>query len=126
MERRNECEKNVTLLYVEDDPMSMAMLPSALSMKFPEIVVHTANNGEAGLRLYEELAPDIILTDICMPQMDGFAMASKILASNPSAKIIAATAVSDTQFMIDAIKIGISRYVVKPFDIKLLFRAVED
>lgn len=118
--------KKVSLLYVEDDPISRDLVCTALSRKHPEIELHSAENGELGLDLYCQLKPDIILTDICMPVMDGIKMAQQILAGDPTAKIIAATAISDTDFMLDAIKTGISRYVLKPFDFQLLFAAVED
>ncbi|HJV35802.1 PAS domain-containing response regulator [Geomonas sp.] len=118
--------EKVSLLYVEDDPISRDLVCTALSRKHPDMELHSAENGEAGLKLYEELKPDIILTDICLPVMDGIKMAQKILARDPAAKIIAATAISDTDFMLDAIKTGISRYVLKPFDFQLLFAAVED
>lgn len=118
--------EKVSLLYVEDDPISRDLVCTALSRKHPDLELLTAENGEIGLKIYRQLDPDIILTDICMPIMDGIKMAQQILASNPTAKIIAATAISDTDFMLDAIKIGISRYVLKPFDFQLLFAAVED
>lgn len=126
MDIQKQSESPVSLLYVEDDPISRDLVCTAIARKLPELVQYTAENGAAGLDLYHKFTPDIILTDICMPRMDGIKMAQGILEVNPAAKIIAATAVSDTEFMLDAIKIGISRYVLKPFDFKLLFAAIED
>ena len=69
---------------------------------------------------------DIVVTDINMPVMDGIQMAVEIRALNAGAKIIAVSARSDTNFLLDAIRIGINRYVLKPIDLTMLFEAMDD
>jgi PAS domain S-box-containing protein len=88
--------------------------------------IHSAQNGAAGLELFKRCHPDIVLTDISMPILNGIQMARKIRALNPRVDIIAATAFSDTHYLMDAINVGINRYVMKPVNFKLLFDAIED
>ena len=61
-----------------------------------------------------------------MPVLDGIQMAVEIRALNAAAKIIAVSARSDTNFLLDAIRIGINRYVLKPIDLTMLFEAMDD
>ena len=116
----------VSLLYVEDDPVARNLVCSVIAKKLPGVVLSTAENGEIGLKQFAELRHDIVLTDICLPVMDGIEMARRIRVLNPGVQIIAATAASDTQHLLEAIKIGVSRYVLKPIDFHALFEAIED
>lgn len=116
----------ISLLYVEDDQATRETVGAVLAKKFPGMAISTAENGEAGLALYRAQRPDIVLTDISMPVMDGIRMASAIKELNAGATIIAATALSDTHCLMDAIRIGISRYILKPLDFTLLFEAIDD
>jgi PAS domain S-box-containing protein len=102
------------------------MVSAAIAKKLPSVILHTAENGAVGLEFFKEHNPDIVLTDICMPVMDGIQMARSIRALNSSANIIVTTAISDTHYLLDSFKIGVSRYVLKPIDIHKLFEAMDD
>jgi len=116
----------VKLLYVEDDPITVDRVTRIMLKRFPSLKLITAENGQAGLDLFKEQAPDLVLTDISMPVMNGIDMARSIRALNPAAHIIAATAISDTRFLLEAIKTGITPYVLKPIDFPVLFEAITD
>jgi len=116
----------VKLLYVEDDPITMDMVTRIILKRFPTLNLITAENGQAGLDLFKEQVPDLVLTDVSMPVMNGIDMARSIRSLNPAAHIIAATAISDTRFLLEAIKTGITRYVLKPIDFPVLFEAIND
>ena len=116
----------VSLLYVEDDPVTRETLGKVISTMLPKVLFLTAENGEVGLEMFREHRPDVVLTDIDMPVMNGMSMSREIRALDPGAKIIAATAMGDTRYLLDAIEIGISRYVQKPVNIELLFEAIHD
>jgi two-component system, cell cycle sensor histidine kinase and response regulator CckA len=126
MEQFNSSLPAISLLYVEDDPVTRETICTVLAKKFPAMSIHTAENGEAGLALFREHRPDIVLTDISMPVMDGIQMARSIRCLNPASNIIVATAISDTHHLLEAIQIGISRYVLKPIDFSMLFEALYD
>jgi diguanylate cyclase (GGDEF)-like protein len=120
-----EVTKELSLLYVEDDESTREMITLILNQKFPQLTVYLADNGRNGLELFATHQPDIVLTDILMPDMDGISMSREIKALNTGARIIVLTAISNTSFIIDAIDIGISHYVLKPVQIDKLVSAVD-
>lgn len=116
----------LSLLYVEDETEIRDLLKGVLIRKFPNIDIHVAENGMAGLEIFRERQPDIVLTDIRMPLMDGIQMSRAIREENPSANIIVISACSETDYLLEAIKMGVSRYVLKPINHKMLFEAIAD
>lgn len=116
----------LSLLYVEDETEIRDLLKGVLIRKFPNIDIHVAENGMAGLEIFRERRPDIVLTDIRMPLMDGIQMSRAIREENPSANIIVISACSETDYLLEAIKMGVSRYVLKPINHKMLFEAIAD
>lgn len=126
MEPLQSADFRLSLLYVEDEPEIRELLRGVLVRKFPHMEIHTAENGMAGLELFRERRPDIILTDIRMPVLDGIQMARGIREENSTASIIVISACSETDYLLEAIKMGISRYVLKPINHKLLFEAIDD
>ncbi|MBF0328664.1 MAG: response regulator [Nitrospirae bacterium] len=113
---------DLKILYVEDDSETQRIIADILKRRFSEL--HTASNGSEGLSLYEQLRPDIVVTDIRMPEMNGIEMARKIMEINSDARIIITTAHSDTEYLIDAINIGVGQYVLKPIDTNVLLNSV--
>lgn len=126
MEPYSHDTSEVSILYVEDDPITRDLICTMIPVKFPGLNLLAAENGHSGLALYKEHRPDIVLTDISMPVMDGIRLASEIRMLNPEASIIVITAHSDTRYLLNAIDIGINRYVLKPIDQEKLFEAIED
>gem|GEM_PF-1275654 len=118
-------EKGITLLYVEDEAITRETVLTLLGRRFPELTLLSACNGAQGLTLFEELAPDLVVTDIRMPVMGGIEMARCMLAKNRELPVIVTSAHSDVAYLTDSIEIGISRYVMKPVDSAKLFSAVE-
>jgi len=86
----------LSLLYVEDEAEIRDLLRGVLIRKFPNLDIHVAENGMAGLEVFRERRPDIVLTDIRMPLMDGIQMSRAIREENPSANIIVISACSET------------------------------
>jgi CheY-like chemotaxis protein len=81
---------NMTILYVEDDKDTQEVISAILGTIFKE--VFTASNGREGIEVYKNSNPDIILTDIGMPIMDGINMSVEIKKINKNQHIIALTA----------------------------------
>ena len=125
MESLQGSPKALSLLIVEDDKAAVASLHLTIALKYSGCTVHVAENGQAGLELYQRHLPDIVITDVNMPGMNGIQMASRIKQLNPGAEIIAITAISDTHHLTDAIKIGISRYLLKPVEFEALFESID-
>jgi len=118
--------KQLSLLIVEDDAVAIDSLRLAISLQYPGLAIATAPDGLCGLELFQERRPDIVITDINMPGMNGIQMASAIKALDPRAPIIAVTALSETHYLLDAIELGFSRYVLKPVLYSTLFAAIDD
>ncbi len=87
-------------------------------------VVGTASNGEEGLRLVRELRPDILLTDIRMPNMDGLSMVAALRSEFPRLQIAVLTAFRDFEYAQTALNLGVCRYLLKPSKLDELYEAI--
>jgi YesN/AraC family two-component response regulator len=114
-----------SLLFVEDDTMVSESICRILARRFPEAAVYKAENGLIGLELYKEHSPEIVITDVNMPVMDGIEMASKIRSLNAATKFIVLTGYSDKNYLERFSEIGFDDYMVKPVDFGKLFAAIE-
>ena len=117
--------RDVALLFVEDEVEARDMLARMLGLNYPGLRIYVAENGAAGLELFRELRPQIVLTDINMPLMNGIAMARQIKELEPEVTLIAVTAHSDTSYLLSAIEIGIDHYVLKPVNYEELFGVID-
>lgn len=113
----------IALLYVEDDPDIRLQMVRFLSRRVPRLI--TAENGRDGLNKYLLNHPDIVVTDIMMPEMDGLQMAKAIRDKDRDIPIVVMTAHSDDDYFIRSIDLGIDRYVLKPTNPRFLIEAVE-
>lgn len=116
----NSYLKNLTCLYVEDEDFIRESFTLMLNRYFKKVFV--AENGEVGLELYKKYKPDIIISDIRMPVIDGIEMAKKIKEINPKSYIIFITAFSDNEYLKAAIELGVEGYLTKPIDRKALIK----
>lgn len=104
--------KKYTILYIEDDEGVRAINSRFLNRMFDEL--YEAKDGQEGYELYEKWHPDIILTDIKMPRLDGISLAKKIRKHDNTTKIIISTAFSDKKYLMDSIELNLEKYIVKP------------
>lgn len=115
--------ENPIVLYVEDDANIREEMIEILELDFEYL--HVATNGEEGLQMYKDAHPDIIISDIQMPIMDGISMSKEILSINKNAKIILTTAFNEQGYLEEAKKLGVEGYVNKPVNINELFEKIE-
>jgi len=104
--------QKISLLFVEDDKDVREATAKLLKRYF--LSLHDAPNGQEGLEFYRQYKPDIVLTDVTMPIMDGLEMSRKIKEENESVPIIVTSAHNELDFFVEAIDIGIDRYILKP------------
>jgi len=114
--------KDFTILYVEDDMDTQELIENILQDYFKEVFV--ASDGEEGLALYKSEQPDIVLSDIHMPKMDGLTMSDSIKKINPEQLIALFTAFNDSAYLDRAAKLGIDTYILKPLDRKQFFNSL--
>jgi len=107
-----EIGKRYTLLYVEDDEGIATVMSNILTL-FCARFYH-ARNGEEGLALYKEHQPDLIITDISMPVMDGISMVRAIRQTDTHTPIMINSAFSEQSYLLESIYLGVDRYTVKP------------
>lgn len=88
-------------------------------------VVGEASNGLEGIQLIESLKPDIILTDINMPEIDGLEMIRRALKVVPWTKIIVLTGFREFDYIQEALKLGASEFLLKPSKIDEITTAVK-
>ncbi len=114
---------DISLLYVEDEAATREQVSRVLSSRGYRLTV--AENGEQGIDCFRKQLPDIVLTDIMMPRMNGLEMARKMRALSPEIQVVCMTAFSDTSYLIEAIDIGINQFVLKPVEFNRLFVALD-
>ena len=100
---------------VDDEQIILNGLQSVIDWKsFGCEVVGTAADGRSGLDLVRNMKPDILLTDIRMPNMDGIAMIAALKSEFPRLQVSILTAYRDFEYARKAIGLGVSRYLLKP------------
>src|SRR5215472_16539956 len=102
------------VLLVDDEPGMLRYIRTLLEVE--EYKVETASTGEEALeRVQKGLAPDLVLLDLLMPGIDGLETLESIRKLQPSAKVVMLSCVNDTKKVVQAIRLGASDYITKPF-----------
>ena len=115
---------DITVLFVEDEDVLRAIYERILN-KFVR-TLYVAENGKEGLEKYKEYQPDLIITDIQMPVMDGLEMIEQIRSTDQNVRLVILSAYGETGYFMDAIKIGVNSFLLKPVETKKLIALVED
>jgi DNA-binding response OmpR family regulator len=103
------------ILVIEDEPDLVRGLRDALEFEGFEVV--SAGLGREGARLARERAPDLVLLDLMLPDLNGFAVCEEIRASSPLVPVIMLTARSQETDKIRGLESGADDYVTKPFSV---------
>lgn len=111
-------EKTKVLL-VEDEP-TLAMIIKD-TFEGEEFEITLAADGEEGLQRYKEIKPDIIVSDIMMPRMDGFTMVRHIRTTDTQTPVLFLSARSAAQDVVEGFELGGNDYLKKPFGMAELF-----
>jgi len=114
---------SLDVLVVEDDAASALLVSNALSKHGAR--VDTASNGCEALARFEEKLYPVIVTDICMPGMNGLELVERIRRLDKNTQIIATSAHFETDCLISAIELGFNDYFLKPLKIDKLLWAVK-
>jgi two-component system, chemotaxis family, chemotaxis protein CheY len=111
------------VLIVDDANFIRVLLRSVLVPNGFEIVGE-AKNGTEAVQLYRRLKPDVVTLDITMQEKDGLQAAREILIVDPEARIVMVSALGQRQLLIDAARVGIKDFVLKPFSPARILSAV--
>ena len=115
--------QNFTLLYVEDEDSVRKSAVEYLSRITAEVI--EAKDGKEAISLWKKHKPDIIITDINMPRLNGLDMASYIRSNDKDVQIIVATAHADTEYLLKAVELQLVKYIIKPITKEKLTNALE-
>lgn len=108
----------LTILIVDDDKTTSSILNHML-IPYANTIL-TASNGLEGCDLYKAHRPDIILSDINMPHMNGLEMIEKIREKDAQVKIAIFTDFEKRDILLRAIELGVNQFFSKPFEAKVL------
>lgn len=115
----------VRLLLVEDHPVMLEGLSMLLSQDPRLEVVDQAENGEEAIRAFERAAPDVVLTDLSLPDMSGAQLISELRRRQPEARILVLTIHGGGDDIYRAVQAGCRGYLLKNARREELFRAIE-
>ncbi|MCZ6670547.1 MAG: response regulator [Acidobacteria bacterium] len=105
--------KNV--LIVDDTRFIRTMLRDLLQSSGRYRIAAEATNGREAVDQYKSVAPDLVLMDIVMPEMDGIQATVEILREDPSATIVMCSAMGQEALVVEAIHAGAKDFILKPF-----------
>lgn len=127
METVVDKEKPMKILIVEDEIRIREGLENILK-KFSEDfeLVGNAEDGLEGLKAIRELRPDIVITDIRMPKLDGLEMLKQAVSEQIPIKAIVLSAYSEFEYARSAIKLGVTEYLLKPISFHEFSNALEN
>ncbi|EJH6999589.1 response regulator transcription factor [Campylobacter jejuni] len=117
-----EC-KELIILVVEDEVKARESMINILSERFSKVI--GAQNGDEGLKKFKKFKPDLVITGIAMPIMDGLDMAREIKEISDDVPIVVLSAYSEKERLLRSIDIGIDKYLIKPVDIEELFKVLD-
>ncbi len=117
-----ELSSGLTLLYVEDNDGLRENALKLLQTLFTNVL--SASDGQKGYELFKKHRPQIVLTDIRMPKLDGMQMLKQIKQLQPSTKFIITSAYDEKDYLFQAIDLGVFHYMKKPFTVDTLLQTL--
>lgn len=114
-----------SMLVAEDDKAAREALCLMIRKKFPDVTIYPAENGSVGLEIFNRHRPEVVVTDVNMPVMDGIRMSELIKEIQAETKFIVLTAYNEKIFFEKFSVIGFCAYILKPIEFRKLFAAIE-
>lgn len=105
----------IKVLIVDDEHLERALIRLGIDWNNNGFeIVGEADSGQTALELVEEIKPDIVFTDICMPFMDGLELTSKLRDNYPEIKVVIITGHREFDYAKRAIRYGVNEFLLKP------------
>jgi DNA-binding response OmpR family regulator len=114
---------HMKVLVVEDEGGVRRLFERLIKMGGHE--VRTAEDGVEGLKAHDEFEPDLIISDICMPRMDGLTLLKRIRKDDPECIFLLMTGMGSEEVATNALRLGANDYLCKPLSIKELHLLLE-
>ena len=116
--KMNQDMDKIKVLLVEDEQTLAMIIKDTLEGQ--NFIIHTAADGEEGLRMFFDLRPDVLVADVMMPRMDGFEMVRHIRQTDKRTPVLFLTARSSINDVVEGFELGANDYLKKPFGIQEL------
>lgn len=116
--------EKTTILVVDDSPFASKQIQDLVEENGYEVIGY-AKNGEEGIRMYEELHPDIVVMDIIMPGIDGLETAEILLKKDSDATILMLSSLCDSGTLEEVKAIGLKYLIPKPWEDDVLLATLE-
>ena len=114
----------IRVMIVDDSPVMCAFLKKIFSEGNYDIV-GIAEDGLEALEKFKELRPELVTLDIMMPKMKGTDVLKEIIAIDPSTTVVMASSVADAKTVMNCLRMGAKRYIVKPYDKQAVIAAID-
>lgn len=115
--------EDISILCVEDDELTAKIMCEILKQKFGKVLL--AHNGLEALELYKTDKPDIVLTDIMMPKLNGLELIKKLKKIDENQKIAVITAYNENEYFEEVKTLGVKEYIFKPIDKNQFFGSLD-
>ena len=115
---KNQTEKTKTILVVDDKETVRLMLSKTLQSEGYSVV--SAGDAESGWKEYKRVKPDLVLTDLKLPGMDGIDLLTRVRQEDSTTPVIIMTAYGTIETEVEALKLGADYFLCKPFDCEIL------
>ncbi len=116
--------EKTTLMIVDDSPFASKQIKDLVEDNGYEVIGY-AKNGEEGIRMYEELHPDIVIMDIIMPGINGLETAEILMKRDPNATILMLSSLCDSGTLEEVKSIGLKYLIPKPWEDDVLLATLE-
>ena len=116
--------EKTTILVVDDSPFASKQIQDLVEENGYEVIGY-AKNGEEGIRMYEDLHPDIVVMDIIMPGIDGLETAEILLKRDPDATILMLSSLCDSGTLEEVKSIGLKYLIPKQWEDYVLLATLE-
>jgi DNA-binding NtrC family response regulator len=111
------------LLVVDDEPGIRSFL--AWRLRARGLEVQLAHDGQDALDQLERKSFDLVIADVTMPRVEGFALLEAVKCRHPTTKVILMTGFSTVEMAVNAMRLGAFNFLLKPFRLNVLLRAVD-
>ena len=115
---------SIKILIADDHQITREGIRTMLEKEVDMKVLGEAEDGRSAVRMSRELEPDLVLMDVCMPDMNGIVATGLIRAEFPKIKVIALSMLDDRRFVVNMLRAGASGYMIKDCSFKELTRAI--
>lgn len=117
-------QESRSMLVVDDEPQVCEVIANLFSTR--GYSCQTAGSGQEALSIFQKFHPQVVLSDVVMPNMNGLDVARNILQSSPEIAVILMTGTESMDMAIQALRLGVSDFLLKPFDFKTAERSVRE